>query len=52
MEELKPILNLDEFTPDLDFEAQVLETNNREIELLNKRGYKIKKSIWNGLIAS
>jgi len=43
MEELKPILNLDEFTPDLDFEAQVLETNNREIELLKKDYKELKK---------
>ena len=52
MKELKPIVNLDEFAPDLDFEAQVLEMNNREIELLNKKGYRIRKSVWNGYIAS
>ena len=52
MKELKPIVNIDEFAPDFDFEAQVLETNNKEIELLNKKGYKIRKSIWNGYIAS
>ena len=52
MKEFKPILNIEEFTPDLEFEAQILETNNIEIDLLNKKRYKIKKSIWNGYIAS
>ena len=35
-----------------EFEAQVLEKNSREADLLIKKGYKIKKSVWNGLIAS
>ena len=52
MRQLENFLELDEIAPDFEFEAKVLETNNREAELLIKRGYKIKKSVWNGLIAS
>jgi len=52
MKQLNPFLELDEIAPDFEFEAQVLERNNRETDLLNKRGYKIKKPVWNGLIAS
>ena len=52
MKQLNPFLEFDEIAPDFEFEAKVLETNNREAELLIKRGYKIKKSVWNGLIAS
>ena len=52
MKQLSPFLELDEIMPDFEFEAQVLEKNNREADLLIKRGHKIKKSVWNGLIAS
>ena len=52
MKQLNPFLELDEFAHDLEFEAQVLERNNREADLLIKKGYKIKKCIWNGPIAS
>jgi|TARA_Y100000310_G_C20684129_1_gene817881 hypothetical protein len=52
MKQLNPFLELEEVAPDFEFEAQVLERNNREADLLIKKGYKIKKSIWNGLIAS
>ena len=52
MKYLNPLLELEEFTPDIEFEAQVLENNGREADLLIKKGYKIKKSVWNGLIAS
>ena len=52
MKQLKPLLDIGEIMPDFEFEAQVLERNNREAELLIKKGYKIKKSVWNGLIAS
>ena len=52
MNRLNPFLELDEIAPDFEFEAQVLERNNREADLLIKKGYKIKKSVWNGLIAS
>ena len=52
MKQLSPFSELEGVTPDFEFEAQVLERNNREADLLIKKGYKIKKSIWNGLIAS
>ena len=52
MMQLNPFLGLDEIAPDFEFESKVLEKNNREAELLIRKGYKIKKSVWNGLIAS
>ena len=52
MKSLNPFLNIEEIVPDFEFEAQVLEKNNREADLLIKKGYKIKKSVWSGLIAS
>ena len=52
MRQLNPFLELDGIAPDFEFEAMVLEKNNREADLLIKRGYKIKKSVWCGLIAS
>lgn len=52
MRQLNPFLELDEIGHDFEFEAQVLEKNNREADLLIKKGYKIKKPVWNGLIAS
>ena len=52
MRQLNPLLELDEIMPDFEFEARVLERNNREADLLIKKGYKIKKSVWKGLIAS
>ena len=52
MNKLNPFLKLGEIAPDFDFEAMVLERNNREAEMLIKKGYKIKKSVWNGLMAS
>ncbi len=51
MRQLKTLLDLEE-PFDFEFEAQVLERNNREADMLIKKGYKIKKSAWNGLIAS
>ena len=51
MKQLNPFLEFDE-PMDLQFEAIILERNNIEADLLIKKGYKIKKSIWNGLIAS
>ena len=38
--------------PDLEFEVEILKKNTLEANLLIKKGYKIKKSVWNGLIAS
>ncbi|MDP3765280.1 MAG: hypothetical protein Q8R04_02100 [Nanoarchaeota archaeon] len=52
MKQLNPFFGIDELAPDFEFETQILEKNNREADLLIKRGYKIKKSVWNGLIAS
>jgi len=52
MKHLNPFLELDEMAPDFEFEAMVLERNNREADLLIKKGYRIKKSVWYGLIAS
>ena len=51
MKQLNPFLETEE-TFDLEFEAMVLERNSREADLFKKRGYKIKKCVWNGLIAS
>ena len=52
MRQLNPFFELDEIAPDFEFEALVLERNNKEADMLIKKGYKIKKSVWNGLIAS
>ena len=55
MKQLNPFLELGEFEGihrDFEFEAQVLEKNNRVADLLIKKGYKIKKPVWSGLIAS
>jgi len=52
MNRLEPFLDMGAIAPDLEFEAMVLERNSREADLLIKKGYKIKKCVWNGLIAS
>jgi hypothetical protein len=52
MKQINPFSELEEVGPDFEFEAGILETNNREADLLIKKGYKIKKSVWNGLMAS
>ena len=53
MNQLNPFLDdMEGMRPDFEFEAQVLEKNSREADLLIKKGYKIKKSVWSGLIAS
>ena len=52
MDKLNKFFDLGELLPDFEFEAQVLERNNKEADLLIKKGYKIKKSVWKGLIAS
>ncbi len=52
MKQLNPFVELGEVAPDFDFEAVILEKNNREADMLIKKGFKIKKSVWNGLIAS
>ena len=52
MKQLNPFMEIEDIAPDFEFEAMVLAKNNREADLLIKRGYKIKKSVWNGLIAS
>lgn len=52
MKQIKPTFELEDFAPDFEFEAAVLEKNNREADLLIKKGYRIKKSVWYGLIAS
>lgn len=52
MKQLNPFLEFEGMVPDFEFEAHILEKNNREADLLIKRGYKIKKPVWNGLIAS
>lgn len=51
MRQLNPFFELDG-TPDFEFEALALERSNSEADLLIKKGYKIKKPVWNGLIAS
>ncbi len=52
MNQLNPFTELEGLAPDFEFEALVLERNKREMNLLNKKGYKIKPSVWSGLIAS
>ena len=52
MNQLSPFLELGELAPDLEFDAVILERNRREADLLIKKGYKIKKSVWGGLVAS
>ena len=52
MEQLKPFSHIYEPEMDLEFEESVLRNNDRVADLLIKRGYKIKKSVWSGLIAS
>ena len=52
MEELKPMLDLYGDENNLGFEAQILEKSDRVADLLIKKGYKIKKPVWKGLIAS
>ncbi len=52
MKQLNPYLEIEDLTPDFEFEAEILEKNNKEADLLIKKGYKIKKSVWSGLIAS
>ncbi|MBI2542396.1 hypothetical protein HYV80_06845 [Candidatus Woesearchaeota archaeon] len=52
MRQLNPFLEIDELAPDFEFEALVLEKNSKEADLLIKRGYRIKKPVWNGLAAS
>ena len=52
MDHLKQFWELDEVGLDFEFETRILERNKIETDLLIKKGYKIKKSIWTGLIAS
>jgi len=52
MKQLNPFMELEGVAPDFEFEALVLERNKKEMDLLNKKGYKIKPSVWSGLIAS
>lgn len=52
MKRITPFFEMDAVSPDFEFDAQILDKNNREADLLIKKGYKIKKSVWNGLIAS
>jgi len=52
MKGLKTFLELEDLAPDFEFEAKILERNSKEADLLIKKGYKIKKPVWNGFIAS
>lgn len=52
MKQLKPFMEIGDIAPDFEFEAAILERNNREADMLIKKGYKIKKCVWYGLIAS
>ena len=52
MNKLNPFLELDSFEPDLEFESLILENNIKETDLLIKKGYKIKRPLWTGLVAS
>ena len=52
MKQLNPFLEPEEQPMDIEFEAMILERNNIELDMLIKKGYKIKKCVWNGFIAS
>ena len=52
MKQLNPFLEVGEIAPDFEFEAQIIERSNKEADMLTKKGYKVKKSVWYGLIAS
>lgn len=52
MNQLNSFLDFESIAPDFEFEARVLEKNSREADMLIKKGYKIKKPVWTGLIAS
>jgi len=55
MKQLSPFTELGEIegiSPEVEFEAQILEKNGKFADLLIKKGYKIKKPVWNRLIAS
>ncbi len=52
MNQLNPFMEIEEIAPDFEFEAMILERNNRVADMLIKKGYKIKKPVWSGLIAS
>ena len=52
MNNLNPLVEIEEIKPDFEFVAQFLERNIWEAEMLIKKGFKIKKPLWNGLIAS
>ena len=49
---INKFLDIEELDVDFEFETMVLERNNTEADMLIKRGYKIKKPVWQGLIAS
>ena len=53
MKQLEPLVEFDMGREEnFEFETLVLERNNTEADLLIKKGYKIRKHIWNGLMAS
>jgi len=52
MNQINPILEFEDMLSDFEFDAHVLERNSKEADLLIKKGYKIKKCVWSGLIAS
>ena len=52
MNQLNPFFEIEGVAPDFEFEAFILQKNREETDLLIKKGYKIKKPVWNGLIAS
>ena len=41
MKQLNPLFDIEGIAPDFEFEARVLEKNNREVNLFIKKGYKI-----------
>lgn len=51
MRQLNPFLEFEDM-PEFEIDAAVLQKNSAEADMLNKRGYRIKKPVWNGLIAS
>ena len=43
---------IEEFEEDIDFDAELIYQNHKAADMLAKRGYKVKKPVWNGLMAS
>ena len=54
MEDLYDIMDEfgEEFIGELSFNEEIIIKNHKTAEMLSKKGYKVKKPLWDGLIAS